>query len=286
MILLTGAGGQLGQDFQNLFSREGIPFIAADHRALDITDAVAVEDFLNRHDAIDTIINCAAYNDVDRAEREPEAAMTLNCEAPANLAREAGRRDLRLVTYSTDFVFDGTKQAPYREDDPARPLSVYGNSKYQGEKAVLAADGAALIIRTSWVFGVGNTNFNKAVIRWARMSDGPLRIVDDQISAPTYSRDLAEFSWRLLQSGASGLYHLTGQGQASKYEQARYLLNRLGWRGELQRAKSADFDLPAARPGYSKLDNSRAEARLGAAMPDWREAIDWFLMEMKEAGEI
>ncbi|WP_234717819.1 SDR family oxidoreductase, partial [Mycobacterium tuberculosis] len=132
---------------------------------MDITVTPAVTDFLNRHGAITTIINCAAYNDVDRAERQPSAAMALNCEAPADLAREAVRRGLKLVSYSTDFVFDGTKQAPYREDDPARPLSVYGNSKYQGEKAVLAADSNALIIRTSWVFGVGNTNFNKAVIR-------------------------------------------------------------------------------------------------------------------------
>lgn len=292
MILITGANGQLGQDFQKLFVKEGIPFIATDYRtsgscqALDITTAAVVEEFLNRRSGIDTIINCAAYNDVDRAEREPGAAMALNCEAPGNLAREAVRRGLKLVTYSTDFVFDGTKATPYREDDPVRPLSVYGSSKYQGEEAVLAADSQALVIRTSWVFGLGNHNFNKAVIRWSQTTGGPLKIVDDQVSVPTYSRDLAEFSWRLLQSGAGGLYHLSNQGQASKYDQASYLLTRLGWQGQLQRAGTADFNLPAARPGYSKLESSRAEQRAGAEMPDWRDAIDRFLTEMKEAGEI
>ncbi len=290
MILLTGANGQLGQDFQKYFRQCGLDFIATDYtavngcEALDITDKAAVAAFVEDKD-IDTIINCAAYNDVDKAETEAEKAFALNCEAPKNLGAIAKQNGMIFVTYSTDFVFDGAKDEPYREDDAPNPLSIYGKSKYQGEQGVLEAYDRVFVIRTSWVFGMGNNNFNKSVIRWSK-SNTQLRIVVDQTSAPTYSRDLAVYSWDLVRTGKYGLYHLSNQGQASKYDQAKYLLERIGWQGNLVRAKTEEFHLPAARPVYSKLDSFKAETVIGRKMPDWTDAMDRFLNELKESGEI
>jgi len=285
VILLTGANGQLGQDFQKYFIQRGISFIATDYSAvnqcevLDITDKEEVEAFLDKK-SIKMIINCAAYNDVDKAESEIERAYALNCDAPKNLAELAKQKGIVFVTYSTDFVFDGTKTTPYSETDQPNPLSVYGKAKYQGEQQVLATYDKVFVIRTSWVFGMGNNNFNKSVIRWSK-SNSELRIVDDQISAPTYSRDLAVYSWDLIQTGRYGLYHLTNQGQASKYDQAKYVLERIGWQGKLLPAKTEEFKLPAPRPAYSKLDSSKAENLIGKRMPEWTDAVDRFLGEMR-----
>jgi dTDP-4-dehydrorhamnose reductase len=290
MILITGANGQLGRDFQKIFTQKGIRYIATDYcaarncEALDITSPAAVEAFL-KGKAVATIINCAAYNDVDKAETEVEKAQLLNCRAPGSLAEIARRRELVLVTYSTDFVFDGDKGSPYIEEDLTHPLSVYGRSKARGELEVLATWERALVIRTSWVFGMGNQNFTKAVLRWSK-TNRTLRIVDDQVSVPTYSRDLAEFSFELIQSRRYGLYHISNAGQASKYDQARYVLERIGWRGSLERAKTAEFNLPAPRPRYSKLDSAKAERIIGRPMPEWTDGIDRFLAEMQARGEI
>jgi dTDP-4-dehydrorhamnose reductase len=290
MILLTGANGQLGRDFQKFFSEKGIRYLATDYtavnhcEALNITNPAEVELFLEGK-SIDIIINCAAYNDVDRAESEVEKAQLLNCLAPKSLAEIARQKGIVFVTYSTDFVFDGCKGVPYTEDDEVKPLSAYGKSKAQGERAVFAVHDRALVIRTSWVFGIGNNNFNKAVLRWSK-TNRELRIVDDQVSVPTYSLDLAEFSWELIRSGRYGLFHLSNTGQASKYDQARCVLERTGWQGSLIRAKTAEFNLPAKRPLYSKLDSSKAERLIGRKMPEWTDAIERFLAEMKEAGEI
>mgnify|MGYP001354178781 CR=1 FL=1 len=290
MILLTGANGQLGQDFRKLFDRLGVDYIAT-HRtavggcaALDITDGKAVEEAV-RSIGPRIIINCAAYNDVDRAEREREQAFRLNRDAPAHLAREAKRCGAVFVTFSTDFVFDGRQRTPYKETDAPNPLNVYGESKLQGERAVLSEYDRVYVIRTSWAYGLGNKNFTKSVIQWAR-EKSELSIVDDQVSSPTYTKDLAEFTWRLAQSGQYGLYHLSNGGEASKFDQAQYVLDRIGWQGRLRRAKTSDFPLPARRAEYTKLDSAKAEGVVGRPMPPWRDALDRFLREMKEAGEL
>ncbi len=180
------------------------------------------------------IINCAAYNDVDRAEDEKESCYRLNAYAPLYLAKAAKEIDAVFVTYSTDFVFDGEKGSPYTEEDKPNPLSVYGKSKLEGERFVLNEYDKSIVIRTSWLFGVGGQNFNTQVLRWAR-SNNQLKIVDDQISSPTYSYDLANFSLKLLKRGTFGLFHFSNRGIASKYDQALYVLKKAGWKGTLQR---------------------------------------------------
>ena len=284
-ILLTGFKGQLGYNFKKLFDSLKIEYIATDYQELDITNNESLEHFFNENKDFTHIINCAAYNDVDKAENEIEQCIKVNEEAPLIIARYAKKMGAVFVTYSTDFVFDGHKINPYMEEDVPNPLSVYGKSKYEGENKVLKIYNKSFIIRTSWLFGIGGNNFNKQVINWSRLRDS-LNIVDDQVSAPTYSADLAEFSWKLIQTEKYGLYHITNSGEASKYDQAKYVLEKIGWEGKLNRAKTVDFNLPAKRPEYSKLSSEKVEKLLGEKIPTWQSGIDRFLEEMKENGEL
>lgn len=283
-ILLTGSNGQLGHDFKKIFNKKNIEYIATDYKELDITNDEDLNKFFQENEGITHVINCAAYNDVDKAETDKKVWL-LNAEAPKKLAEFSKKIGAIFVTYTTDFVFDGEKNSPYTEDDKTNGISEYGKSKAQGEKDVLEAYDRSFVIRTSWVFGIANNNFNKQVINWSK-SRNELNIVDDQVSVPTYSMDLAEFSWKLIQTEKFGLYHITNDGIASKYDQAKYVLEKLGWKGTLGRAKTADFNLPAKRPAYSKLDSSKVEKLLGEKIPTWQSGIDRFLEEMKENGEL
>jgi len=278
MILITGAKGQLGTDFKKIFDSIGEPYIATDVEDLDITHKKDVEQFIAKN-KVQLIINCAAYNNVDKAEIEQDLCYSLNCHAPHNMAMAAKSAGAVFVTYSTDFVFDGTKGQPYTEDDMPNPLSVYAKSKYEGEQLVLHAYDRVFVIRTSWLFGKANKNFNTQVLDWSQKNT-TLRIVDDQISVPTYSYDLARYSWMLILTQNFGLYHIVNAGQASKYDQAKYLLDRIGWNGTVVRAKSSEFNTPAQRPAYSKLDTSKFERVCNTTIPHWQDAIDRWLKEM------
>ncbi len=282
-VLLTGADGQLGQDFQKLFDKSGIKYTATDYKELDVTNKEKVKEFVNSNN-FTMIINCAAYNNVDKAEEEPEKCYALNSHGPKYLAEICKEKNIVFVTYSTDFVFDGEKEIPYIEEDIPNPLSIYSKAKLEGERYSLEYE-KSFVIRTSWVFGMGNNNFCKQVINWSKGKD-KLRIVDDQISSPTYSKDLAEYSWKLVQTDKYGLYHLSNDGEASKFEQAQYILKKIGWKGILERAKTEDFPLPAKRAEYSKLDSSKIEKIINKKIPHWKTGIDRFLEEMKEKGEI
>ena len=284
-VLLIGSNGQLGNEFQKLFYKKNIEYIATDYKELNIVNSTDLEEFFKENGNFTHIINCAAYNDVDKAENETEQCFKVNDEAPLIISRYAKKMEAVFITYSTDFVFDGQKRGPYREEDTPNPLSVYGKTKRYMEEKILKEFEKVFIIRTSWLFGVGGNNFNKQVINWSRLRDS-LNIVDDQVSAPTYSLDLAEFSWKLIQTEKYGLYHITNSGEASKYEQAKYVLEKIGWKGKLNRAKTADFNLPAKRPEYSKLSSEKVEKLLGEKIPTWQSGIDRFLEEMKENGEL
>ena len=279
MILITGANGQLGYDFQRLFDELKEEYIATDRDDLDITDIEKVREFVKDKN-ITLIINCAAYNNVDKAEDEPELCKKLNTYAPRDLAIVAKEIGADYITYSTDFVFDGEKKAPYTEEDIPNPLSIYGKSKYEGEKEVFKVKPDSFVVRTSWVFGIANNNFNKQVINWRKSKD-ELSIVDDQISSPTYSKDLAYYSWELIKTKKYGLYHLSNDGEASKYDQGKYVLDKIGWQGKLNRAKTRDFNLKAQRAEYTKLDSSKLEKVIGEKIPSWENGIDRFLEEME-----
>lgn len=260
-ILLTGSNGQLGHDFQKLFDNLNIKYIATDYQDLDIADSKNLKKFFDKNNDFTHIINCAAYNDVDKAQNDDKVFL-LNEQAPKKLAELSKKLGAIFITYSTDFVFDGKKGKNYTEDDIPAPLSNYGLSKANGEKLTLNAYEKSFVIRTSWVFGKANNNFNTQVINWSKTRN-ELNIVDDQISVPTYSKDLAEFSWKLIQTGKFGLYHITNNGTASKYEQAKYVLEKIGWQGKIKPAKTEDFNLSAKRPHFSKLSSKKIEKLLG-----------------------
>ena len=279
MILITGANGQLGYDFQRLFDSLGTKYIATDIANFDITDRKSIDDFFSIHSNISLIINCAAYNDVDKAESEIELCNKLNAEAPFNLAKKAKEIGAIFITYSTDFVFYGDIRNPYTEEDMPNPPSIYAKSKRLGEISVLEEYEKVFIIRTSWLFGAANSNFNTQVINWSKDCT-ELSIVDDQLSSPTYSKDLAYYSWKLINTNLYGLYHITNSGSCSKYDQAKYVLDKIGWTGNLRKIKTEELNLSAKRSKFSKLDSTKVENIIGEKIPGWQDAIDRYFNEL------
>ena len=221
--------------------------------------------------------NAAAFTWVDRCETEPELAHRVNAEGPGLLAEECARRGIQLVHVSTDYVFDGQAKRPYTEEDPTGPRSEYGRSKLEGELRVGTALPSALVLRTSWVFGPGR-NFVATILgaAHARSAAGdvtPLRVVDDQFGSPTYAGDLAVWILRLVEGGASGLYHVANRGVATWWEVAREALDRGGFSGiAIERVATSEFPRPAPRPAWSALECRRADAA-GLHRRGWREAL-------------
>ena len=279
MILITGANEQLGYDFQRLFDSLEIKYITTDIADFDITDTKSIDDFFSIHDNISLIINCAAYNDVDKAESEIDLCNKLNTEPPLNLAKKAKEIGAIFVTYSTDFVFYGDTKNSYTEKDIPNPPSIYAKSKRLGEISVLEEYEKVFIIRTSWLFGIANNNFNTQVINWSKDCT-ELSIVDDQLSSPTYSKDLAYYSWKLINTNLYGLYHITNSGLCSKYDQAKYVLDKIGWTGNLRKIKTEELNLSAKRSKFSKLDSTKVENIIGEKIPGWQDAIDRYFNEL------
>ncbi len=281
-ILLTGAAGQLGRELKRSLAGLG-EVIACDRNQFDLSKPDALRAAV-RANAPDVIVNAAAYTAVDKAETESELATAINAAAPGILAEEARRLGALLIHYSTDYVFDGTKPAPYTEDDPPAPLSAYGRSKRDGELAIAAAGARHLIFRTSWVFGLHGANFMKTMLRLGRRScetGDELRVVGDQIGAPTWSRHLADVTALVLarKDVPNGLYHLAAAGETSWHGYAETIFSeakRIGLMDKVpvvRRITSADFPLPAARPANSRLDCSRFQRDFDMALPDWRTGL-------------
>ena len=274
-ILVTGSAGQLGFELARLLEQHG-DVVAADRARLDLADPDAIVAAV-RGAKPKLIVNAAAYTAVDLAEREPELAAAVNARAPGILAEEAKRAGAVLVHYSTDYVFDGTRTTPYPEDAATSPLNVYGATKLEGERAVAAVGGAALVFRTSWVYGRRGKNFLRTIERLAAERD-ELRIVADQVGVPNWSRSLAEATERVVAQGLSalaeraGLYHLSSTGRASWYEFARAIVGAAA-RPRVVPITTADYPLPARRPAFAVLDTSRFAAVFGFALPDWRDAL-------------
>jgi len=281
-ILISGAKGQLGQEFQKLFQKEKIEYIPTDHEELDITNLKKIREYVKDKN-ITHIINCAAYNLVDKAEEDWKTAYNVNGLAVKNLAIIANEKNAELIHYSTDYVFGGNKNEPYTIYDKPNPINKYGESKELGEKFISLAY-KYYLIRVSWVFGIGNNNFAKKVIQWSKNNE-VLKIADDEISSPTYAVDLAYATYKLIQEKAYGLYHITNTS-CSRYEWAEYILKKVNWNGKLERASKDDFKLPAKRPGNSVLDNYGLKETINYEMPTWQDATERFLKELKETGEI
>jgi dTDP-4-dehydrorhamnose reductase len=269
-ILLTGRNGQVGWELQKALAPLG-ELTALGRAELDLSDARRLREAVRAANP-DVIVNAAAYTAVDNAESEREAAFAVNATAPGVLAGEAKRNGALLVHYSTDYVFDGTKPAPYVEEDEPNPLNVYGASKLAGERAIAASGCRHLILRTSWVYGPRGANFYLTMLRLARERP-ELRVVDDQVGAPTSSIEIARATLHMLRPGAHGLYHLSAAGSTTWCGFARAILARAGIATLVVGIRTEDYPTPAKRPRNSRLDCSRLRADFGVALAPWEEQL-------------
>ena len=285
-ILLFGKNGQLGWELNRSLITLG-ELTVLDYPEVDFNRPQTLPEIV-RAARPDVIVNAVAYTDVDRAESEPEIASRVNADAVAEIARTARSLGALLVHYSTDYVFDGTKGSPYVETDPTHPLNVYGRTKLAGEEAAALAE-KYLTLRTSWVYS-SRGGFVGKVLEWAK-TRSELRVVDDQIGSPTWSRTLAEVTAQLLARHSidpvwllarSGLYHLAGAGSASRYEWAKEILRAIGREDVVVLpAKTSDFPTPAVRPANTGLDCGKSEFPLGFLLPSWKIALYLSLTQKK-----
>jgi len=272
-ILLTGAGGQLGRELWAALAPLG-DIAACDHAALDLADPDAIVRKV-RDVAPTLIVNAGAYTAVDRAENDRAAAFAVNATAPGILAAEAKRYSAVLIHYSTDYVFDGAQRTPYTESARPNPQSIYGTSKLDGERAIASEGAAALVFRTSWVYGLAGKNFLLTMQKLAAERD-ELRVVSDQAGVPNWTRSLAGATAVLAGRGTgyladrAGLYHLSATGETTWYEFARAII------GEATRVvpiTTADYPTPACRPAYGVLGTQLFRRTFGFALPEWRSVL-------------
>jgi len=284
-ILLFGKNGQLGQEFQKILPGLG-ELTCIDQEDLDLSDIQSLPKTLQDLKP-NLIINASAYTAVDRAETEEELVMKVNALAPGAMAEWARKSHATFIHYSTDYVFDGKKGSPYVESDPTNPLNVYGKSKLVGEQATTQAGDAYLVFRTSWVYSTHGNSFVNKVLEWARKNE-TLKVVSDQISNPTWAYDLANATYQiLLQNQANlmdvirekhGIYHLVGNGHASRYEWAKQIIENDPNRTvqlvqSIEPVSSDEFPTPAERPLFTALNCEKFERSFGIHMPDWKISL-------------
>lgn len=272
---MLGSGGLLGTPLTRLLAqRINVELHAFKRGQLDITERPRVRACFADLSP-DLVINCAAFTRVDDCEREAELAMHVNGHAPGTLAILAADAGARFVQVSTDYVFDGLKESAYVEDDVTGPdatLCVYGRSKLEGERRVLAAGGRPLIVRTSWVFGADGPNFVATILNLARTRP-ELKVVNDQRGRPTYASDLAAAIVSLVEVDATGIVHAANGEPCTWFDFACEIVRRAGLRTPVKPCSTAEFPRPARRPANSVLDTSRLERLIGRGMRSWRDAL-------------
>jgi dTDP-4-dehydrorhamnose reductase len=227
-------------------------------------------------------VNAAAYTAVDRAETEEDLAMQVNAIAPGILAEQAKRRGALLVHYSTDYVFDGSKTAPYSEEDAPNPINAYGRSKLEGERRIVASGCRYLLLRTSWVYAPRGRNFFLAIAKKARAGE-PLRVVSDQHGVPGEARFVAEATWELMQRSVEGVFNVVPSGDTTWHGFAKAIVEGLGLQNSVNPIASSEYPTPARRPVNSILDNKKLSEILGETPPHWREFLDRCMKAWKPA---
>jgi dTDP-4-dehydrorhamnose reductase len=284
--VVFGASGQLGVELVRELRERGYAATGWDREHADITDAPAIERALARYDP-QVVLNAAAYNQVDVAEQEPQAALAVNALAVRNLALACRQMDARLVHFSTDYVFDGTARHPYAEDDPTHPLGAYAVSKLTGESYAQAYMERVLVVRTSGVFGPGglNTargNFVELMLRLAR-SGQPIRVVEDHVASPTFAPLLAARTVDLVERGHAGVFHIGGGTPISWFRFAQAIFEIAGLQPTLLATNEREYRTTARRPRYSALSNAKME-RVGLEpMPPLRKALEMYFAARKAA---
>ncbi|HDR7666749.1 TPA: dTDP-4-dehydrorhamnose reductase [Bacillus wiedmannii] len=277
-VLVTGAKGQLGQDVLCLLENQPWEVFGFGREELDITNEEQVREKLLSIKP-DIIIHTAAYTQVDQAESDEETAFKVNAEGTKYLAQAAEAVKAKFCYVSTDYVFDGTKNEPYKVDDQTNPQTIYGKSKLAGEQYTQEYCSKSYIVRTSWVFGLYGNNFVKTMLRLAEEKK-ELGVVHDQVGSPTYTTDLARFIIKLVQTDKYGIYHGSNSGVCSWYEFAKEIFDQSNIEIVVNPLITEDFPRPAARPKYSVLNKGMIEENGFESFQDWKEALKDFLKKL------
>lgn len=281
-VLVTGVKGQLGYDVVKECEKRGIEAIGVDVEEMDITDAAACERVITEAKA-DAVIHCAAYTAVDAAEDNEDLCRKVNAEGTRNIAEVCRKLDIKMMYFSTDYVFNGQGERPWEPDDPREPLNVYGQTKYEGELAVQEFLEKYFIVRIAWVFGVNGKNFIKTMLRLGK-ERGAVSVVDDQIGSPTYTYDLARLVVDMIQTDRYGIYHATNEGLCSWYEFACQIFKAAGMNQvKVTPVDSTAFPAKAKRPHNSRMDKSKLAENGFEPLPSWEDALERYLKEILPA---
>ncbi len=278
-VLVTGVKGQLGYDVVKECEKRGIEALGVDVEEMDITDREACGRAITAA-AADAVIHCAAYTAVDAAEDNEELCRKVNAEGTRNIAKVCRELDIKMMYFSTDYVFNGEGTRPWKPDDPRAPLNVYGQTKYEGELAVQELLEKYFILRIAWVFGVNGKNFIKTMLRLGQ-ERGAVSVVDDQIGSPTYTRDLARLVVDMIQTDRYGIYHATNEGLCSWYEFACQIFKKAGMdQVSVTPVDSSAFSVKAKRPKNSRMDKSKLLENGFEPLPSWQDALERYLEEI------
>lgn len=282
-VVVTGAGGQLGKSLQELTSKcAEMEFLYPSKKMLDITDAVSVNKYMNIHKP-ECIVNTAAYTQVDKAEKELQKAHEANVKGVENLLASCEKNCIKFIQLSTDYVFDGSKERAYREEDVCAPINYYGQTKYKAEQLVWQSTADAIIIRTSWLYSPYGNNFVKTILRLAKERK-EINVVNDQWGSPTYAKDLATSILRLLQDfpKEKAICHFANEGRCSWFELAQKIVSFAALDCKIMPISSTDYPTLAKRPTHSVLDTHKIEKDLDVAPRHWEEALEECIKRMKE----
>ena len=289
-VLVTGSNGQVGSEIKELSPNYPYHFFFTDRDTLDITNEEAITNFIQENN-INTIINCAAYTAVDKAESETELANKINHIAVKNLARLSNEFLIKLIHISTDYVFDGTNFKSYTEDDTVNPQSVYGKTKLDGEKAILEYNlKNSIIIRTSWVYSYYGANFVKTMLRLGKEKES-LGVIFDQVGTPTYARDLAKAILEIIQhstfniknsSTHTEIYNFSNEGVVSWYDFAKEIMKMAKLNCIINPIGTKEYPTPAKRPYYSVLNKSKIKSTFDIKIPYWKDGLDDCLRRLGE----
>lgn len=279
-FLVSGAQGQLGRAFARHFQKNDQRHYCLSKAQFNIADPDQVHSVIKELKPT-VVINCAAFNNVDLAQNCPQDALAVNAHGVAALAQICRDQNIFLVHYSTDYVFDGEKTAPYEEKDPARPVNAYGASKLQGEQAVVSLLKDYLLLRVSWVFGQGERNFLFKVNQWAQERK-ELRVADDEVSCPSFVDDIAGTTLLAFSRGLIGLYHANNTGFCSRYAWVKFFFQNAGINNTIVPVSAKEFPLPAKRPRFSAMSNQSLSGALRISIPSWQDAVMKFVQTYKD----
>ncbi len=281
-VLVTGVKGQLGYDIVKVCHEEGIEAIGVDLEEMDITDGIQVRKVIS-DSKVDAVIHCSAYTAVDRAEDDIDACNEVNVEGTRNIAKVCRDLDIKLMYFSTDYVFDGQGIRPWQPNDKPAPLNVYGQSKYLGEEAIRNLIEKYFIIRISWVFGINGSNFVKTMLKLGQERE-ELNVVFDQVGSPTYTYDLAKLVVEMIQSDRYGTYHASNEGETSWYEFACEIFKQANIDVKVNPVTSDAFLTKAKRPYNSRMDKSLLVENGFSRLPEWQDALSRYLVEIDNFG--